>query len=283
MKREALIHTCKRWCNLLLIIVGVSSCSIDNNLFSPEPSSSYDLHSTIIDDSLREEVQFESGGHTLFGYLVRQPDSLSVEPHHTIIFHHGSESNIENTWWRVELLWRAGFSVFIYDYRGYGKSEGVMASEATLLEDAEAAFRTFLSQNTIDTTTIVHYGFSIGGVAAVYLATQHPSHAVITESLFSSGKAYVQTGTIPALPGTFLTNGTFDNVSRINAINTKLLMMHGEQDSYLPMIIHADALFNHAVNPKTLIRVKGAGHSNIPHVLGEQAYIDLITTFIRGS
>jgi pimeloyl-ACP methyl ester carboxylesterase len=264
----------------LLLLTG---CSLDSFMFAPEPLTSYELSSAVIPDSLRKQVTFTSGGDTLYGIMVRQVDSLSVIPHPVVLYHHGNDEHIAHFWDRVELLWRCGFSVFIYDYRGYGLSGGTSESETTLLEDAEAAYATLLAQDSTDTTQIVQYGYSLGGVPAIYLATKHPALGVITESAYASGEAIVQSGTLLNIPGRYVLKGSFSNVDRVADINTKLLMLHGVEDSFIPLERHAQPLYDKAVNPKTFIKVEGAGHTTIPQTLGEQAYIDLVTAFVRGS
>ena len=272
-----------KWFAFGLVAIVLASCSLDSYMFDPVQTSSYSLSNAVIPDSLREEVTFSSDGETLYGFYVRQVDSLSVEPHPVILYHHGNDENISYFWPRVELLWRAGFSVFIYDYKGYGRSGGKSETEESLLSDARSALNHVLSREEVDSTQIVQYGLSLGAVPAIHLATDYPSLAVIAEAAYHSGEAIVQSGTLLNIPGGYLLEGDFNNAQRIGRINTKLLMLHGVQDDFIPIDRHGDPLFEQAVNPKRYIRVEGAGHSDIPQVLGEQAYIDIITGFIRGS
>ncbi len=251
-------------------------------MFDPEPLNSYQFSSAVIPDSLRTEVRFLSGGDTLYGYMVRQPDSLSVDPHPVVLYHHGNNEHLAHYWDRVELLWRCGFSVFIYDYKGYGLSQGTSESEASLLEDAEAAYQALLALDSINAALIVQYGYSLGGVPAIFLATQHPALGLITESAYANGEAIVQSGTLLDIPGRYVLEGTFDNVGRIAHVRTKLLVLHGVEDEFIPLDRHAIPLYKRAENPKTFIQVQGAGHDDVPWEFGVEEYINLVTVFVRG-
>ena len=144
-----------------LLAVVVQSCSLDSFLFDPIKTEGYILSDSVIPAERRLHISFESDGESIHGFYITQADTLSIRPHHTILYHHGNEGNIEKYWWRLELLYRAGFDVLIYDYRGYGMSTGVSESEATLLSDGLNAHRFLMAQDSIDTTLIVHYGYSL--------------------------------------------------------------------------------------------------------------------------
>ncbi len=268
----------------LIFVAALSGCTLDSFMFDPVHLDNYNLPDSVIADTLREGVAIERDGITLYGFYCRQTDSLAIEPHPIIVYHHGNDENIQHFWPRIELLYKAGFDVFIYDYRGYGMSTGTLTSEEELLADARAAYDYVLSRDDIDPEQVVHYGFSLGSVPALYLAgTTLRARAVVIESAYASGEALVQSGTLLNIPGGYLLDGTFDNVSRISKISTSLLMLHGTEDRFIPIERHGDPLYEAAVNPKTFIRVQGAGHSTVPETMGHEDYIDIITAFIRGS
>jgi fermentation-respiration switch protein FrsA (DUF1100 family) len=181
----------------------------------------------------------------------------------------------------VELLYKAGFDVFIYDYRGFGMSTGT-SSEASLAADARAALAWLRTQD-LDTSLIVDYGYSLGGVPATDLAVNaHRPHALILEAAFASGDALVQSGTLLQIPSSYVLEGSFINVERIARNTRPLLILHGTNDTFIGYARHAQALYDAAPNPKTLYPVVGAGHDNIPSTMGTQQYIDIITAFIKG-
>lgn len=268
----------------VVLVFGLFGCSLDSFMFNPSTVTEYNFSDSIVPDSAVTIVTLPSGGETIYGVYLKQPDSMSVKPHPVIIYHHGNNDNLEYFWPRIEYLWRCGFDVFAYDYKGFGASTGTSATEEDLFEDAAAALTYVRSRSDVDTTFIVHYGFSLGGVPALYSAAElHHAHAVILEASYASGEALVQSGTLLNIPGGYLLEGEFNNIGRIARINAPLLMLHGTSDTFIPIERHGEPLYKQAMNPKTLIRVEGADHSTVPTTMGVQTYIDLVTAFVRGS
>lgn len=268
---------------ILCTAILCTSCKLDGFLYDATTLDHYSLSNTVIHDTLRTEVELASGAEKIYGIYAKQPDTNRVAPHPIIVYHHGNQGNIESYWPRVELLYRAGFDVFIYDYRGYGKSSG-SSTEQGLAMDARAALQYVMGRPTTDTNVITHYGFSLGGVNALYSASElHGARSVIVESVFASGEALVQSGTLLNVPGGYLLKGTYSNVEAVSRINAPLLILHGTSDTFINFEKNASVLYNAAKNPKILIPVTGANHEDLPSVLGEQQYIDLITVFVRGS
>lgn len=267
-----------------LLFVLVSGCSLDSFMFSPTTLSEYKFSDSLIPSTSVQMVELKSSGETIYGVYIKQPDSMRVIPHPTIIYHHGNNDNLEFFWPRIEYLYRCGFDVLAYDYQGFGKSTGTSTTEDDLFSDARAVLDYVRSRPDVDTTFIVHYGFSLGGVGALYSAAElHQAHAVILEAAYASGEALVQSGTLLNIPGGYLLEGEFNNKGRIGTINAPVLILHGTNDTFIPFSRHAQPLYDHARNPKTLIAVKGADHDNVPTTMGIQAYIDIITTFVRGN
>ncbi|HLP27434.1 MAG TPA: alpha/beta hydrolase [Candidatus Didemnitutus sp.] len=261
----------------------LASCTMDSFMFNAEPLTEYRLSTAVIPDTSRVEVAIQSEGETIYGYFVRQTDSLRVKPHPTIIYHHGNRDHLQLYWDRVELLYQAGFDVFIYDYRGFGKSTGT-SSEQGLKADARAVLTYVLGRKDVDSTQIVHYGFSLGGFPALYSATElHAPKALITESIFASGETLVQSGTLLNVPGSYLLEGAFDNTVPMQRRSCPVLLIHGTKDTFISVESNGQRLYDLARQPKTFVRIEGADHTDVPNVYGTQNYIDLITTFIRGN
>jgi fermentation-respiration switch protein FrsA (DUF1100 family) len=266
----------------LLIVLLSTGCTMDSFLFNNQALETYSLSTAIIPAANRTAVTLKSGDETLYGFFVRQPDSLRVEPHPTVLYHHGNKHNIGAYWDRVELLYRAGFDVFIYDYRGYGMSTG-KSSEEGLKSDAKAALDYLRSRADVDTTQIVDYGFSLGGFPCLYTATVlHKPKSVITEAIFASAESLIQSGTILNIPGSYIMEGAFDNRAQIVNVKSPLLMLHGTGDTFVGFEANGKVLAAIAPQPMIFRPIDGANHSAIPSTMGEQNYIDLLTAFVRG-
>lgn len=266
----------------LLIVLLTAGCTMDSFLFNSQALEAYSLSIEIIPAANITPVTLKSGNETLYGFFVRQPDSLRVEPHPTILYHHGNKHNIEAYWDRVEFLYRAGFDVFIYDYRGFGRSTGT-SSEDGMKSDATAALNYLRSRPDVDTTQIVDYGYSLGGFPCLYTATTlHRPKVVITESIFASSEALIQSGTILNVPGGYVMEGAFDNRAQIVNVKSPILMLHGTGDTFVGYEANGKVLAALAPQPRIIRPIDGANHTTIPATMGQQNYIDLITTFIRG-
>jgi fermentation-respiration switch protein FrsA (DUF1100 family) len=209
---------------------------------------------------------------------------MRIEPHYVVLYNHGNKHNINDYWDRVELLYRAGFDVFIYDYRGYGMSQGA-GSEQGLFADAKAAYDYVLARAERDSLQLAIYGFSLGGVTASHQAVlaREKCRALVMEACFASGEEIVRSGTLLDIPGRYLLDGAFDNVSRMREINVPVMVLHGDADIFLGLERHGQKLYDAANIPKIFVKVPGGEHSTIPDAMGHDDYIARITSFIKGS
>ncbi len=236
----------------------------------------------VIPDTLYEEVELASSGdNAIYGFLVR-PDSSSSRDDITILYNHGNSHCINRYWGRVELLWEMGYRVFIYDYQGYGKSDGSPSGDACFA-DGRAALEYLLDCPEVDPERIVYYGWSMGTFITTYLAADSVTPlGLVLESPPASASALVREGTVFDVPGSMITEFDFDNVRRIAHVGVPVLLMHGEDDDYLPPSRHALPLVQEAQGhtPMNVVLVPGAGHEDVPHVLGDE-YSRLVTDYIH--
>ena len=154
---------------LLLLVIALcpwSCLDLDSFMFNQTKLSSYHLSTAVIPESRRTQAAMTSEGKTIYGYFVR---SSGAHPGITVLYHHGRRDNLQFYWDRVELLYRMGFNVFVYDYKGFGMSEGE-PGEGAIYADARAAQAYVAARPDVDPKGIVQYGFSLGCVAAVELA-----------------------------------------------------------------------------------------------------------------
>ncbi|MCX6843324.1 MAG: alpha/beta fold hydrolase [candidate division WOR-3 bacterium] len=274
----------------------------------------------IIPDSLVEPVTLTAlDGNHIYGFFVRQPAegdcprmrtfpgsptdytegvrSQSAEsaesaksadnpPENqvTVIYNHGNGQNINRYWGRVELLWEVGFKVFIYDYEGFGKSEGTPSGDACYA-DAQSALDYVLARPDVDDTLVVYYGWSLGSFMACHLAAEvrHPS-CLILENPMASTSALAKEGAVLEIPGSFVADADFDNEARIPFVGCRTLIIYGKNDDTAVPKRNAEVLLSEARGwiPITGYPVENANHADLPEVMTYPEYERVVSAFIAG-
>lgn len=197
-----------------------------------------------------EEVALlAADGIRLHGWAV---DAPSAAP--WILFCHGNGGNIAGRLDTVAAFRRMGCGLLMFDYRGYGRSEGT-PSEAGLYADAEAAWRYLAETRGIAAPRIVIYGESLGGGVATELALRHAPGGLILQSTFTSVPD-VGAPLYPWLPVRLLCRHRFPSVERVGAIRCPKLVMHSPQDTVIPYAL-GRRLFEQAAEPKTWAELSG--------------------------
>ncbi|MDP2943209.1 MAG: alpha/beta hydrolase [Candidatus Omnitrophota bacterium] len=218
-----------------------------------------------------EEVYFDtSDNKRLNGWYV-----ANSKAKFTIIFCHGNAGNISHRLEKILIFYNLGLNIFIFDYRGYGKSIGV-PSESGLYEDADAAYNYLSKERRISKDRVILYGESIGGAVAIDLARKTDIGALITEETFTSikdmsGIAY------PFLPY-FIFSSRFDALSKIKNISYQKLIMHSIDYEIVPFRL-GEKLFDAARPPKKFLKLRG-GH-NTAFFESREEYISGIKTFVK--
>ena len=212
-----------------------------------------------------------SDGVRLHGWLVRADSGSPV-----LLFSHGNAGNISHRLDLVRQLHSLGCTVFVYDYRGYGRSEGSPTEEGVYL-DGLAAFDYLSSLDGIDSRRLVLYGRSLGGAVSVDVATHRSPAALILESTFSSARD-VAAHLYSFLPARFFLHSKFDSEAKIRSITLPLLVLHGSVDSIIPIAL-GRKLFNAANPPKEFYEIPGASH-NDTHLIGGDLYFQRLRGFL---
>ncbi len=215
-----------------------------------------------------EDMVFEaSDGVKLHGWFV--PGGRDV----TWIWFHGNGGNISSRVSNIlDLNTRLGTSIFIFDYRGYGRSEGSPSEEGTYL-DAEAAIAHIRSRG-VDSEKVMYFGRSLGCAVAAEMAIRHPPRALICESGFTSIKAMARSA-YPFLPGIeFLVTTKYDTLSKIRQVNVPVMFLHGDQDDIVPFKMSQE-LFEAANEPKRFHAIKGAMHNDTYDTGGREYFVAL--------
>lgn len=150
----------------------------------------------------------------------------------TVLFNHGNAGNISGRLETIRLLNRLGLDVFIYDYRGYGRSEGNPTEQGTY-RDAMAAWNHLTAERELRPGNILLMGRSLGGAVAVWLATRTDPAGLIIESTFTSA-ADLGADLYPIFPVRQLIKFEYSNLSRIGAITVPMLIAHSREDDLVP-------------------------------------------------
>jgi fermentation-respiration switch protein FrsA (DUF1100 family) len=203
----------------------------------------------------------------------------------TLIYFHGQSSNLITTWPRLELLYPLGYNLVMVDPRGYGASTGT-PTEAGLELDESAILAAVQKHAGVDPARLVIYGRSLGSGLAIDLAYQERAAnpatpaVLITESAFASIQSFVNDATYVEFPSSFVSNSSWDNLTKIKSVPAPYLLFHGTADLYVDPK-YSDELA--AAHPGTteLHRVPGADHDDVPEVMGLDAYRAAIQTFVE--
>ncbi len=263
---------------MFILFLFLSSCSLDNFLFNSEKLEKYSLPNNNIPDSLLEQINLKSEGSNIYGYWVK---SNSINKTKTILYFHGNRHSIDEYWDRVITFHEMGFNVFIFDYRGYGMSEGEN-SEDNLYKDAETALDFVIKTKNIPNDSICIYGYSLGNVPAIYLcANKINPFCLISESPFATANTLTQGSIGLDIPPYWLTKGNFNNIEAIKKIKIPFLLLHGENDDFVRYVDNGKLVYDNAPNPKKLMLIPNANHTNIRETLGIEKYKQILSDFIN--
>lgn len=237
-----------------------------------------------------EEVRFRTeDGLELYGwFLPAQGKALG-----TVLFLHGNAENISTHIVSVGWMPERQFNVFLFDYRGYGASQG-RPTMSGVQQDVDAALRTLLARTDVDTRRIIIFGQSLGGsIAAYYVAhstLRDYVRALVIDSAFSGYTDIAR----EKLAATWLTwpvqwlaaltiDDRFNPLQAIKLISPiPLLIIHGDRDTIVP-VHHAQLLYDAAQDPKQLWVVPGAGHIQALHDdIQRDRFVDYLSNIVTG-
>ena len=189
----------------------------------------------------------------------------------TLVYFHGNGGHLGLRAPYFAQLDDAGFGILALSYRGYGKSGGT-PSEEGFYRDARAALHYVVQQLSLKPSEILLYGESLGTGVAVQMATEFSVAGLILQSPYSSLDALAEHN-YPWVPTRSLLHNHFNSIGKIAQIHAPLLLIHGEQDSIIP-VQFARALFAKAPTPKQAHYLQGKGHNNLETEFLTNAIID---------
>lgn len=181
------------------------------------------------------------------------------KPRATILIAHGNGGHLASrVEWLKNLQSNLRVSTFLFDYRGYGRSEGTPTVEGAI-NDAKAARKKLSQLTKLKDSEMLLMGESFGGAIVVQLAAESAPRGLILQSTFSSLRD-IADHHYPKLSW-LVPKNKLDSVKAISAVRAPLLLSHGTADNTIPLAL-GEKLFTAANEPKTLVLVQGAGHNN---------------------
>ena len=226
-----------------------------------------------------EEVWVKvTDGERVHGWFLRAKEQPAIA---TVLHCHGNGGNLSSVVWVAQELTKRGFDTVIFDYRGYGRSEGRLTDEWGLYADAEAFYNHLVRDRGVKAEKIALYGQSLGTTAAIDLASRRPCAALIVESGLSSASD-MGSVSFPWLPRQlhFLAKNRFESARKIAGAKCPALITHGTNDVVIP-VEQGRKLYESARDPKRLVIVEGGDHFLFGSA-GEK-YVSGMVDFIRAS
>ena len=230
--------------SIVLVYVSLLLCVYfysDRMIFQPQRST-YEDGAEIL------KIKTEDGAQLSALYLA------NANAEFTILHSHGNAEDLGDIRLFLEILRKQGFSVFAYDYRGYGTSEGT-PSEKNAYRDVDAAYKYLVETLEVPPERIIAHGRSLGGALAIHLACRKQIAGIILESSFVT--AFRVVTHVPLAPF-----DKFRNIDKIKHVQRPVLVIHGTADQIVPLW-HGQRLFEQANEPKIHLWVRGAGHNDV--------------------
>jgi len=265
----------KKVINVILIIGTVYLAFVlllyliqDNLIFFPAGTLAYEPSAVNLH---WEDIHFETDdGKVLHGWYVPHEESEKI-----LLFSHGNAGNISHRLGLLELLHSEGISTFIYDYRGYGNSEG-RPNEKGVYRDIQAAWSYLIREKNYENHQVILFGRSLGASVSAWLAQSVDPGGLILESAFTSARD-VASDVYPFIPSG-LVRSEFSTIEYLRNITVPVLIMHSPDDTIIPFH-HGQKLYEAASDPKYFIELRG-GHNDNFMASGE-LYFEGLNKFLN--
>jgi len=205
-----------------------------------------------------EEVWMKvANGDRVHGWFLRAIEQPATA---TVLYCHGNGGNLSNVAWVAADLAKRGFDTMIFDYRGYGRSEGRLTDENGLYADTDAAYDHLTRERRVKAEKLVLYGQSLGSTVAIDVASRRQCGALVVESGLSSASD-MGAVSFPWLPRRlhFLAKIRFESARKIAGVKCPVLVTHGTSDPVIP-VDQGRKLYELARDPKRLVIVEDGDH-----------------------
>lgn len=258
---------------------------LDGFLYEPVRTDAYefvgegsDPGDTVSDDRIEvlERIPVPGTDVELGAVYVRGNEP---SPRAYALFFHGKGSHIasEGQFEHVKRLANIGYDVLAIDYRGWGTSTAVAPTEAGIEQDTAAALE-WLRNRVGGSDRIFYYGQSFGTAVATQRAVIDPPQVLVLESGFASIEEMKSDSSLMDFPDDYIAMDSWATSSRIRELQSPLLILHGLADDFVRPEF-SEALYENAPDPKRLVLVEGAGHSDVAETMGA-AYRETVHAWV---
>lgn len=219
-----------------------------------------------------EDVVFKStDGLNLAGWYIPVDN-----PKFTVLFCHGNGGNIAHRLDSINIFHNLGLNCFIFDYRGYGDSQGKPNEEGTYM-DAMAAYKWLIEEKKTPAVNIIIFGRSLGGAIAAQLAGKVEARALVVESAFTSyvdiAKEYY-----PYMPVKWFARFGYETIDYIKEVLCPVMLIYSRNDEIVPYKFGLE-IYEAANEPKEFLEIFG-GHNDCFLASGE-IYIEVWEKWLK--
>jgi len=219
-----------------------------------------------------QDISFQSvDGVNLHGWFVPTPGARA-----TLLWFHGNAGNLSQRLDNIKRLLPLNLNIFIFDYRGYGKSEGE-PDENGIYKDSQAAYNMVLELEGVSVNSLFLFGRSLGGICATETALNNPARGLILESTFTSASD-MSRKIMPLIPLGWAIRSKLDAINKVTELKLPKLFLHGDRDEVVPFDL-GRKLYEGASDPKSFYIIQGAGH-NDTYIMGGRDYYNALDRFI---
>lgn len=244
-------------------------------LFTPsnDPIVSWDPADYGFDPARVDELTFRSpDGPTLYGWYCRAKNPIA-----SAVLCHGKSGNLTNVAAGASHLVDRGISVFLFDYRGFGRSSG-RPSVAGVVRDVIAAARRHETLRPRGVPSLL-YGYSLGGAIAAQAIQFHPFDGLILQSTFTSLPEMTRVS-FPRLPMHLISGRIFDTTEIVGALTIPMFVIHGSADEIVPCTM-GERLFRACPSARGIEIIDGGLHRNLFEV-APQRIVEVLARFVGG-
>jgi pimeloyl-ACP methyl ester carboxylesterase len=244
-----------------------------------------------VEDSMTHVFQFDISNGAAEPFMISgiyTGDLSRIATDTVILYCHGTANHNDFYWPRQKLYSHLGgkhrYGVLMIDYPGYGLSDG-SPTEQNMYEAVNGALK-WLKANGLTNDRLVMFGFSLGTASVCQVAgnpndfEMQPSK-IILEAPFASAEKMIQDASVLGFPASYFVSLKVDNAIEIKKATVPLLWIHGKADTFLAIDKHGEYVFaNYGGPSKTAVRVPGGDHEDTPFVMGYEAYLAALLSFI---